>query len=63
MSDNFINTLLKMEVGEFICYYASSSASMVKVEEFVKSIRSKQFYVRIIKQGRVRFKLTITRIG
>jgi len=61
MSDNFVNTLVKMEAGEFIVYHASSPESATKVEDFVLSFSSKQFSVDVIKQGRHR-KLTITRI-
>lgn len=69
MSDAFINTLVKMAVGEKIVYHAASPASRDKVKNFINSFSAKQhervgearFSIDTVEQGR-HSKLTITRI-
>lgn len=62
MSDSFINTVTTMEIGGSVAYYAASQRSFMKVEMFIKTLDPKRFYLGVIKQGRERSRITITRI-
>lgn len=61
MSDNFINSLSMLNVGESIDYIALTLASCDKIKNFVEQFSSKKFETSLVSTDK-KYRLAITRV-